>query len=104
MCTKTKFTVKNWSDPCNFYSKVFFYYMLKKMFLLFFAKSKLLMFHNNIVKISGKKLNKWNLLKVCRRYLPYSFLHNLHSFLLLEKVKILDSFKKTVTRIKLFCA
>ena len=33
------------------------------MFLLFFAEFELLMFYNNIVKIS-EKMNKWNLLKI----------------------------------------
>ena len=56
---------KNWSDPCNFYSKVIFWsFCLRKYFLLFFAEFKLLMFHNNIVKIS-EKMNKRNLLKIC---------------------------------------
>ena len=32
------------------------------------------------------------------------FLHNLHSFLLWEKVKIFDFFKKTMTRINFFRA
>ena len=39
-------------------------FCLRKYFLLFFAEFKLLMFHNNIVKIS-EKLDKWNLLKIC---------------------------------------
>ena len=63
--SKIKFTAKNWSDLCNFYSKVIFWsFCLRKYFLLFFAEFKLLMFHNNIVKIS-EKLNKRNLLKIC---------------------------------------
>ena len=38
---------------------------IKKYFLLFFTDfSDILMFHNNIVNISGP-LNKWNLLKTC---------------------------------------
>ena len=41
----------------------FFNFCLRKYFLLFFAEFELLMFHNNIVKIS-EKLNKWNLLKI----------------------------------------
>ena len=58
--TKSKFTAKCWSDLCNFYSKVIFWnFCLRKYFLLSFAEFKLLMFHNNIVKIS-EKLNKWN--------------------------------------------
>ena len=63
--SKIKFTAKNWSDLCNFYSKVIFWsFCLRKYFLLFFAEFKLLMFHNNIVKLS-EKLNKRNLLKIC---------------------------------------
>ena len=62
MCPKIKFMTKNWSDLCNFYSKVIFWnFCLRKYFLAFFAEFELLMFHNNIVKIS-EKLKKWNLL------------------------------------------
>ena len=58
MYPKIKFIAKNWSDLCNFYSKMIFWnFCLSKYFLLFFAEFKLLMFHNNIVKIS-EKLNK----------------------------------------------
>ena len=39
-------------------------FVLENNFLLFFTEFKLLMFHNNIVKIS-EKLNKQNLLKMC---------------------------------------
>ena len=39
--------------------KGFFGIFLRKYFSLFFAEFELLMFHNNIVKIS-EKLNKWN--------------------------------------------
>ena len=42
----------------------FWNFCLRKYFLLFFAEFKLLMFHNNTVKIS-EKLNMWNLLKIC---------------------------------------
>ena len=42
----------------------FLNFLLRKYFLLFFAEFELLMFHNNIVKIS-EKLNKKNLLKIC---------------------------------------
>ena len=62
--TKIKVMAKNWSDLCNFYSKVIFWdFCLRKYFLFFFAELELLMFYNNIVKIS-EKLNKWNLLKI----------------------------------------
>ena len=36
---------------------------IKKYFVLFFTDIKLLMFHNNIVKLS-ESLNQWNLLKI----------------------------------------
>ena len=52
------------------------------LFLLFIAEFQLYMFHNNIVKISEKLSNRKNLPP---SYLPYLFLHNLHSFLLGEK-------------------
>ena len=61
---KIKFMAKNWSDLCNFYSKVSFWNScLRKYFALFFVEFKLLIFHNNTVKIS-EKLNKENLLKI----------------------------------------
>ena len=56
---------KNSRPKCNFYSKANFWSLcLSKYFLLFFAEFELLMFHNNIVKIS-EKLNKRNLLTIC---------------------------------------
>ena len=69
---KIELTAKIWSDLCNFYSKVVVWiFCLKNIFLskiyfflLFFNSFELLMFHNNIVKIS-EKLNKRNLLKIC---------------------------------------
>ena len=62
--TKINVMAKSWSDLCNFYSKVIFWnFCLRKYFLLFFAEFELLMFYNNIVKISEKS-NKWNLLKI----------------------------------------
>ena len=55
MYHKIKFIAKNWSDLCNFCSKVIFLnFCLRKYFLLFFAEFELLVFHNNIVKISEK--------------------------------------------------
>ena len=73
------------------YQQIFFFF--------FFAEFKLLMFHNNIVKITEKNEQAESVEK-----LPSSYLHNLHSFFtmeLWEKVKIFD-FIKTMTRIKLF--
>ena len=55
---------KSWSDLSNFYNKVIFLiFCLRKYFLLFFADFELVMFYNNIVKIS-EKLNKRNMLKI----------------------------------------
>ena len=42
----------------------FLEFFIKKIVFNFFAEFELLMFHNNIVKIS-EKLNKQNLLKIC---------------------------------------
>ena len=50
------------------------------------------MFHNNIVK-NSKKLNKQNVENQPPSHLPYSFLHNVPSFFLWEKVKIFDFLK-----------
>ena len=62
---KIRFTAKNVSDLCNFYtlcSKENFWgeCLSKKIFffLHFFAQFELLMFHNNIVKISEKKCTR----------------------------------------------
>ena len=83
---KIKFTAKNWSVLCSFDSKVIFLnFCQRKQFLLFFVEFELSMFHNNIVKIS-EKLNKWNVENLPQNYLPYRFLHNLHSFVLWKKV------------------
>ena len=51
------------------------------------------MFHNNIVKISEKNEQAELVENLPPKYLPYKFLHNLHSFLLWEKVKIYDFLK-----------
>ena len=56
---KITFTAKNWSDLCNFYSKVIFFFFfvlfcIGKYFLLFHAEFELLMFCNIFVKISDK--------------------------------------------------
>ena len=83
---KINFTTKNGSCLCNFYNKLDFWKIFsRKYLLLFFTGFKLLMFHNNIVKIS-EILNKWNLLKTCIQitYLV-DFFHNLQPFLLQEK-------------------
>ena len=94
ICTKIKLTAKSWSDLCNFYSKVIFWnFCLRKYFLLFFAEFELLMFHNNIVKISAK-LNKLNLLKILLQVTnPTDFCMVLLHFYYGEKVKIFDFLK-----------
>ena len=55
MFPKIKFIAKNWFGLYNFYSKVTIWnFCLRKYVLLFLAEFELLMFHNNIVKISEK--------------------------------------------------
>ena len=75
---------KNWSDLCNFYSKVTFWLFLSKKINFTFV-----CFSNNVVKFS--ELNK-RTLKICLKVtFPTDIdLYNLHSFLLWEKVKIFD--------------
>ena len=70
----------------------FFKCLSKKIFLLFFAEFELLMFHNNIVKISEKNEQAEPFENIPQSNLLYIFLYYLHSFLLWEKVKILDFF------------
>ena len=65
------------------------------------------MFHNT-EKINNKKKIKKNdraeFVEILPpSYLPYRFLHNLHSFFSMRKqVKIFEFFKKKMPRIKLF--
>ena len=67
----------------NFCSKVIFWkFCLRKYFLLFFAEFKLLVFHNNVVKISEKIEQAELVENPPPSYLPYIFLHSLPSFLL----------------------
>ena len=69
-------------------------FCLRKYFLFFFAELKLLMFYNNIVKISEKLNLLVELIEnLAPSYLPYRFLHDLASFLLWEKMKIFDFLK-----------
>ena len=104
MSPKIKFIAQNWSDLYSFYSKAsfFFNFCLRKYFLLFFAEFKLLLFHNNIVKIS-EKLNKQNLLKICPQVTyPTDFCIICIDFYYGEKVKISD-FLKSIDQNKTFC-
>ena len=91
MYPKIKFMAKHWSDLCNFYSKVIFWC----------AEFELLMFHNNIVKLS-EKLNKRNLLKICLQVTyPTDFCMIWLHFYYGKKWKYLI-FWKLMTRMKLF--
>ena len=85
--TLIKLMAKNWSGLCKwFFWKVWLWNIY--IFLFFFAEFELLTFHNNTVKIS-EKLSNWEIVEhLPPSYLPYRFLHNLHSFLLLEKTNI----------------
>ena len=83
MYPKIKFTAKNLSDLCIFYSKLSFWnFCLRKYFLLFFAEFRLSMFHDNIVKISEKTEQVELVENLPPSYLPYRYLHTLPSFLL----------------------
>ena len=65
------------------------------MFLFVFAELALLMFRNDIVKIS-EKVNKWNLLKTWLQITyPTDFCIIWLHFYYGEKVKIFDFFFKT---------
>ena len=59
---KINFMAKDWSDLCNFFSKLYCSLFFTIYSKLFFNDFKLLIFHNNIVKIL-EIMNKWNLLK-----------------------------------------
>ena len=89
---KIEFTAKHWSDLCNYdHSSDFLEFSPGKIFCEYcenFRKIEPMEFVENLPQI----------------YLPYRLLHNLHSFLLWEKVKIFVFvfFKKRMTRIKLF--
>ena len=89
MYPKIKFITKNWSDLCNFYSKVIFWNFCLRKYFFYFSLLNL----NNIVKIS-EKIEQVELVEnLTLSYLPYKFLYNLHSFLVWEKVKIFVFFK-----------
>ena len=75
---------------CVFFFFLFFFFcccccFCFRFFFLFFAEFEYLMFHDNTVKIS-EKIEQVELVEN-QLHLPYRFLHNLHSFLLWEKVE-----------------
>ena len=73
---------------------LFLNFCLRKYFLVFFAEFELWMLHNTIVKISEKNEQAELVENLLPIYLPCKgFLHNLHSFLIWEKVKIFDFLK-----------
>ena len=103
ICLKIKFTAPNWSDLCNFWYDVFFlfFFCLWKYILFFFTEFELLIFQNNIVKIS-EKLNQPNLLKICLQVTyPTDFciicIHFYHG----EKRKYLMLLKQIITKTSL---
>ena len=66
MYSKIKSTAKSCPDLCNFNNKVIVLNVcLRKYLLFFFVDCELLVFDNNIVKISHKKMNKQTFLKIC---------------------------------------
>ena len=91
--TKIKVTAKSWSDLCYFYSNVIFFTFLCWIWLIDILRQ----YCENFRKIEQVELVE----NLAQSYLPYRFRHDLASFLLWEKVKILYFFKK-ITRIKLF--
>ena len=86
---------------CNFFSKVIvFEFSSKEIFCLhFYADLKLLMIHNNTVKIS-ENLNKRNLLKICSQFIYPTNFCILCSHLTMRTV--LFDLYKPLSRIKLF--
>ena len=61
-------------------------FLSRKIFFFYFSLlnlNKLLMFHSHIVKISETIEQAELVENLPPSYLPYRFLHNLHSFLLL---------------------
>ena len=92
--TKIKVTAKNWSDLCNFYSKVIFLkFLSKKIFFTFLCWIWII----NVLQQKCENFRKIEQVKLVENlspsYLPYRFLRDLASFLLWEKVKIFDFLK-----------
>ena len=106
MHSKIRITANNWYVLCNFYSKMIFfkYIFLKNKYLLlvFFAEFESITFHNNIVEVSEKNEQAELVENLPPSYLPYRFLHNLHSFPLRIKVNIWV-FNNSNQKKKLFC-
>ena len=98
---KIKFTAKNWSDLCNFYSKVIFgRFVLENIFYFSLLNSNYWCFTTILWKFQ-KKLNKWNLLKICLQ-ITYPTDFCIIWILFYYGKKWIYFFKKPMTRIKLF--
>ena len=100
---KIKFTAKNWSDLCNFYSKVIFwifclwrYFHFSLLDLNYWCfTTKMWKFQNpppppppqkkKKQKKKKKKTNEQNLLKIFLQDTNYRLLNNLHSFFIMGK-------------------
>ena len=105
MYPNINFRAKNWSDLCNLYNKVIFFFFnfcLRDFFFLFFAEFELLMFRSQIVKIS-EKLNKRNLLKICLQVTYPSDFCIICIRFPMEKSENIWFFLKVVTRIFFVC-
>ena len=90
MYPKIKFMAKHWADLCNFYSD-FLEFLIKKIVFKFLCRICIVsqQYCENFRKIEQAQLIE----NLPPSYLLYRFLHNMHSFLLRGKVKILDFFK-----------
>ena len=91
-CHKIKFIAKNRSDLCNFYNKMIFWkFLSKKIFFTFLCWIWIIDVSQQYCENFRKKNEQTELVEnLPPSYLPYKFLHNLHSFLLWEKVKLFD--------------
>ena len=102
-----KFTAKNWSDPCNFYSKVFCFVFCFVLFFCFFVFFCFLLFGcfgyfiwENIFRFSLLIFNHWYFTTILWQfkiiwtnetywkpvYRLYQFLHYLQPLLVKEKL------------------
>ena len=93
MYPKIKLMAKNWSDLCNFYSKVIFLeFLIKKIVFMFLCRIWIIdvsQYCENFRKNDQAELVE----NLSPSYLTYRFLHKLRSFLLWEKVEIFDFLK-----------
>ena len=91
---KIKFTAKNLSDLCNYHSKKnFWIFLSKKIFFTCLCWIWIIdvsqQYFENFRKTKQMELHE----NMPPCHLPNRFLHNLHVFLLWEKVKIFDFLK-----------